>query len=518
MQDPAFTQKLKSLLLACAGLLLAIFIGTKVGASDYRPLVLGTLGLLGCAFALFSGRFFWVITIASGSLAGTFPVLGGKFTPFQILMVIGIAKFLIEDVVLRRTKIKTGNRTDLLLMAGFMVILTYHGVHDRFGMRFLGSNVWGGANYVNVYVGLIAFFIIQSIPMKSSMWAKLPYLVLAISAFDLMIALITTIFPNTIYKIYPFYSAVSRSGVEGLVTGGAVETTRLGSAGNFGLTLITLVLAATSLRKILHPSNFFRVVTLAIGGLAVLLSSFRSAVFNTVAIFFVAGIRDLKWAVLVFLPLLGVLLFGLSFINSEVVALPKAVQRSLTFIPGSWDIDMKQDSVSSNQWRGEIWSQFLQEYFPRQPWIGRGFGFRSEWAARSVYRYDPEANRQTIEVGNLHNGFLSSLDTFGMVGTFFFIAWNIRLLFRTFQVRLRKDDPAGLALPYLALSFGASIICYWMSAASVGASLGQEFAVASVFLRLLNDRQAREAAAAAPLPAPENVRDGVLVGSAQGAG
>ncbi len=38
-----------------------------------------------------------------------------------------------------------------------MAIITVHGIQQRFGMRFLGSHVWGGRNYVNVYVGLIAF-------------------------------------------------------------------------------------------------------------------------------------------------------------------------------------------------------------------------------------------------------------------------------------------------------------------------------------------------------------------------
>src|ERR1700730_9747689 len=168
--NPAHSQQIKSLLLAGAGLLLAFIIAAKVGESDYKPLLLGTLLIVVGCFAIFSGRFFWVATIASASLAGTFPILGGSFTPFQILMAIGVAKFLVEDVVLRRTSLKLGDRFDLLLILGFMAILTFHGVQDRFGMRFLGSTVWGGRNYVNVYVGLAAFFVIQSIPMKSKIW------------------------------------------------------------------------------------------------------------------------------------------------------------------------------------------------------------------------------------------------------------------------------------------------------------------------------------------------------------
>ena len=129
-------------------------------------------------------------------------------------MGMGVAKFFIEDVVLRRTKINFGTRLDALLIVGFMGVLTWHGIHDRFGMKFLGSSVWGGRNYVNVYVGLAAFFVIQSIPMNPKLWAKLPYMVLAVNAFDLVIGVITAVFPASIYKIYPFYSAVSATGIQ----------------------------------------------------------------------------------------------------------------------------------------------------------------------------------------------------------------------------------------------------------------------------------------------------------------
>src|SRR5207249_545916 len=164
----------------------------------------------------------------------------------QILMAIGIVKFLIEDIVLRRVRIDLGNRFDVFLIWVFMGIITWHGLHDRFGMRFLGSSVWGGRNYVNVFVGLAAFFVVQSIGMMAKVWSKLPLLVLAVATFDLLIAVVTTIFPASIYKIYPFYSAVSVAGIKEIITGNPVETARVGGFGNFGFILIVLVLASVS--------------------------------------------------------------------------------------------------------------------------------------------------------------------------------------------------------------------------------------------------------------------------------
>src|SRR6476659_6330368 len=92
----------KRLLIAAFGLLLAVLLGSLIGSSDYRPLLFGALALFGVAFWFGSGQWFWPITIASSYLGGTFPIMGGAFTPFQILMGIGVAKFFVEDVIMRR--------------------------------------------------------------------------------------------------------------------------------------------------------------------------------------------------------------------------------------------------------------------------------------------------------------------------------------------------------------------------------------------------------------------------------
>ena len=485
MQDPALSQQLKVLALCGAGLLLAAFLGAQIGHEQYGPLLLGAVIIVVACIALFSGRSFWVLTIASSFLGGTFPILGAKFTPFQILMAIGVAKFFIGDVVLRRTRLNFGNRFDVLMIAGFMGVLTLHGVHDRFGMRFLGSTIWGGHHYVNVYVGLAAFFVVQSIPTKSKIWAKLPYLVLAVATFDLLIAVITTAFPASIYVVYPFYSAVSSSGLEEVITGTTSDVTgRIGAFGNFGFVLILIVLASIRLTQILHPQNFFRLFCLIAGFAASLFSGFRSAVINAIVGFFTAGIRDLKYGVVTLLPLLGLILFGLSFINSQVIHLPRQIQRGLAFLPGNWDADMASDAQASNDFRKRVWTTWATEYFPEQPWLGRGFGFKSQWAKGSVYKYNPNWDLQTVETGNIHNGLFATVDTFGIIGTIFFVIWNLRLLARTFRLPFGKTNPEYTALRFLALYLAVWIVAYWFGSLNVGTFLPLEFALAGVFLRL----------------------------------
>jgi len=177
-------------------------------------------------------------------------------------------------------------------------------------------------------------------------------------------------------------------------------------------------------------------------------------------------------------------LFAISFINSEIVTLPKQMQRSLTFLPGKWDPDMVMDANGSNDFRWQVWTLWLKDYFPAQPFLGRGFGFKSQWAEKSVYKYNPNSNREAIETGNIHNGFLAALDCFGIIGTIFFVIWNFRLLVQTFKVGRPENEPGSFTLRFIALYLAAWIVCYWIGAQDVGSFLPREFALAGVFLRL----------------------------------
>ena len=158
-------------------------------------------------------------------------------------------------------------------------------------------------------------------------------------------------------------------------------------------------------------------------------------------------------------------------------------------MPGDWDADMKGDAVASNDFRRQVWGIWRKDYFPQQPWLGRGFGFRSEWAKPNIYNPTAVDFRQSVEVGNIHNGFFAALDAFGIIGSIFFVIWNVRLLIRTLPIKFVRNDPEGTALRFLALYISVSIISFWIGAANVGTFLPTEFALAGVFLRLRREKR-----------------------------
>ena len=103
--------------------------------------------------------------------------------------------------------------------------------------------------------------------------------------------------------------------------------------------------------------------------------------------------------------------------------------------------------------------------------------------------YDPKAidYRATVEVQNIHNGLFAALDTFGIVGTIFFVLWNLRILARTFRVSFQRTYAGGMALRFLAIYLAVWIISYWFGALNVGGFLPQELALTGVFLRLRHE-------------------------------
>src|SRR5438093_401783 len=106
---------------------------------------------------------------------------------------------------------------------------------------FLGTRI-GGEHYSELVLGAVIVLlssVIQTVQVSIMLCTKLRKLILAVTTFDLIIGIITTVFPGSIYKIYPFYSAVSWAGVEEL-TSGESHTGRIGSFGNFGVILILI--------------------------------------------------------------------------------------------------------------------------------------------------------------------------------------------------------------------------------------------------------------------------------------
>jgi hypothetical protein len=302
--------------------------------------------------------------------------------------------------------------------------------------------------------------------------------------------------PSTIHVIYPFYSAVSISGIEGVD-----ETERLGALGNFGLPLVASVLSYTSFQKMLRPGSWWAAFLVITGVGLCIAGGYRSAVLNCGLILLAASLRDFKRFFWIPVTLfIGILLFLAVLHTQGLIKLPRQAQRALVFLPGDWgwSYDMINSAKGSDEFRFDMWTNWSQQYFVHAPFLGRGFGYpgylvkQIEETANAYVKDDRAIREMLLITQELHNGFISSLDCIGIVGTSFLITWSFILIGRIIQILLRKDqDKQNPALRWVCLYLFMWTCSYWVGSLKLGVFLSNELALTAV-LHLLIWRHLKE--------------------------
>lgn len=119
----------------------------------------------------------------------------------------------------------------------------------------------------------------------------------------------------------------------------------------------------------------------------------------------------------------------LAFVNA-VAPLPANIQRSLTFLPGTWDEDYKRDAKGSTDWRVEMWKEALfTDRWIQNKLLGDGLGFsRNELTAmQNINAIEGgiqetsglSSGQQTMMInGGYHSGPVQTVRTVGYVGLF----------------------------------------------------------------------------------------------------
>jgi hypothetical protein len=127
--------------------------------------------------------------------------------------------------------------------------------------------------------------------------------------------------------------------------------------------------------------------------------------------------------------------------------LPPNLQRSLTFLPGTWEQRYKDDAEGSSEWRFEVWREvLLTDRWIHHKLLGDGLGFSAaELAAQmnsrkgnSVGISGFDAHRETIlSNGDYHSGPVSTIRVIGYIGLIFFLLAQIRLAVHAHRQILR---------------------------------------------------------------------------------
>lgn len=498
-----FTPGVITFLVMLVAVPLALVYGVFASDGDLRIMftILGPAFVFVLMFGL--PHYIWAVALATFFIPASIPGLPIPFTLYELILIMLAGKYVIEQVIIRKRGIRPGPAPDWLFLCGLLAVLIFHGVQDRFGMRILGSSLWGGRAYVSIALAVVGYFVILSSRISLSSFRHLPHLILAVGTIDFAIKLTTTLFPSTIPYFYVFYSDVSTAGKVGAEA--AIFAGRWGFLGNYGYLLILWGFSTARIPEFFTKMKWLQASAVLLGILFCFASGYRSSVGNAAGFCLVAAWRDLGWKG----PLVGLVPLVLAcvaaiFIQSAF-GLPKIVQRGLVFLPGDWDAEVVKDAKGSNDFRGEVWTLWMNQQFPQAPVLGRGFCLPPEkiysvlpYLSSEGFGGEYTRNEAFVISGNIHNTLFSVVDRFGLVGGFFFVAWLVVYLNRMRRyLQESRGQPLEPALQWLTLFLFSYTILSLPGALRAESLMVQQIFFVGVFYALLRARQEERKAAAA---------------------
>jgi hypothetical protein len=389
----------------------------------------------------------WMAIPLCLSMEGSLNFLPINFSMPELAVILVLIYILIQIVLGRQIKWTLGPAFIWAPLSGLILVLLYHWVNSGGGIRLFGAATWGGRKYFSIFVAALTLPVIAS--FSGSSWqdfAKVPFLYFLGTFVDLIPNTLTTVLPATAPLVYRIYSAVNYAGYGASLGGnfgGEVGITRFYSFARLGLAFGLLLLCYVPLRVWLSPARLWVAPSLLLGFLSCAASGFRSFVFNyflaVSAALFAAG----RLKSFLFLPLILAGALAVAFSHGVLVEYPLGIQRALSFLPGKWDSQAKEESESSSKWRQRIRELFFAEYFQRAPWFGTGYNFNPDYAKRSADLYmraaaaaiaDPfEDARGFIEMKQPHEGDVHALLISGIVGAAFFVTFCVCLISFSFR-------------------------------------------------------------------------------------
>jgi hypothetical protein len=455
------SNKLRLILILCLAVILSLYLGIGAATAQAQTvlMVIGVAVLLGCVFM---GRSIWLLIPFTTTLDLGLRIPGGPNCLMLAQLLVITFFFLLFlmrklPIVLKITELEIW----VFVMVG-MVIQVYS--RNPVGFSVFGGDTVGGKPYVlfamTTVIALLISFLrvpereLRLILLLSILGALMKVCVSMIGKFVPVVAFYTgATHTRTDVVDYTNFNAVVDEGA----------ATRDGTMSNIGRHLSLWISSYMSpLRACRHPVWG---CLMAASLVAVMLGGFRNGVAALGMTYMISIAYRSGFAGTVIAAFGGATLIALLAFVNLVAPLPPNAQRTLTFLPGTWEQRYKDDAKGSTDWRVEIWKEALfSERWIQNTIMGDGLGFSAaELAAqlnfKSGSRYGVsgfDAHREAVLAnGDYHSGPVSMIRTIGYVGLILFVVAQIRLIVHAHRQIMRCKDTDWYPL---ALFIGIPII------------------------------------------------------------
>lgn len=429
------SSKIKATIVAVLALFAALYLGISAATAQIET-VMWVVGGCGLAICLLLGKRIWMIIPFLGSLNLTLMIPGKPSTLLLAQAVfIGFCCVLFLMRVLP-ARLAFSELEFWILLVTLAVFQAY--ARNPVGLNLFGGDSVGGKPYVLFAITLVSSLLLGSlrIPSPDLRWILRLSIIAGIISFGMQT--IGFFVP----RIGMWYGAAGLESADAsaIETGayGVDRATRIGFLGASARNLSLWISSFRSpIRACFHPI-WAPLVLLSLAFAA--LSGFRNAI-GAVGLTYLLGIAYRG-------GLGSLMLSGFAFLMALIVLalvnlstpLPVNIQRSLSFLPGSWDKAQVKDGEDSTTWRVEMWKEaLLTDYWIHDKLFGDGLGMtREEFTFIQSFKDVnigggigsgklTQQQEFMMAAGNYHSGPVQAIRYIGYVGLLLLVLAQIRL-------------------------------------------------------------------------------------------
>lgn len=434
----------------------ALMVGVAVGMGEAmlpQAMVLGLVGVLLIARPEVA-VFITVALFASGLGA---PGIGDQLSLYDASTAALIGCAIIAVVFRRNTELSIGLAHRLVILFGLLLFIT--GFARGFGIRFLGGDLWGGFNYIKMFLAIGLVFTLPMIRMPARAWRFAILAMALLSAIPLAAQLLMLFGINNgliqmLGKANNFLSNMPSARPTESVD-------RVAAAGLCAQSLLLAMLAVVPTRKLFQFRSIWTVF--AVGAIITLsfLSGFRLMTVSLVLCLAIAILiqKTLNPPRVIMGVIIG--LVGLLILYQVSDSLPRSMQRALSWLPGITISQVAAESAEGTvSWRLDLWHEAAKD-IPQYFLLGKGFGFNGTEMTR-IMMSDPNSIYWALVSGAYHNGYLSLLLLFGIGGLVLGLWILVAVVWRHWKlVRARWNNPSLQRAHQAFFAFSAmSLIVY----------------------------------------------------------
>lgn len=442
------SNKIRAILISIIALIGALYLGISSATAQLETVlwVVGGTGLITCALL---GRRIWMIIPFFGTINLSLMLPGTPNTMLlaqAIFLGFCVLLFLMRKLPFELGFTELGLWTTLLTICIVQAYLRYP----------VGLNIFGGSSLGGRPYALFAITLVSSL-VFSSLRISAPDLnaILRLSILGGIINFATLCFGHFVPRVGMWVgaTAIETNNATGQVQSTLVaeQASRIVFVRDIGRNLANWIGAFVSpIRACLHP---LWALLLLLSFVFAAYSGYRNEIAAVgltylVALAYRGGRVSLVIAFFTFFT--GVIMLALF---NLAVPLPANVQRSLSFLPGTWNEVYVKDSEDSTEWRLEMWKEaLLTEFWIKNKFLGDGLGMTREefnyiksFEGKNIggaVRTGKLTQQQQflMACGSYHSGPVSTIRTTGYLGLIILVMAQIRLAVHSHRQILRAKD------------------------------------------------------------------------------